>query len=286
MTFQKQYLKILDIVSRDIERVSEKAVYNSDFREPLKSVVGSFLLTPSKKIRTLVTLLCLRAYGADVTENHIKLLAAVELIHNASLIHDDIIDESDTRRNEQTINSAYDNKLAVISGDYILSAALKFLNELNSPEIIAAFAETLSQMCESEAFQYFHKFKIYDIDDYLKKTNQKTAKLFATAAKTAFLLSKSDKLKAAEDFAENFGMAFQIRDDIINLKTTQTDLKSGIYNAPIIYSNDISDYESGIEKTCCLLNNYIERARKIADEMPDNIYGKGLLELLGLFENA
>ena len=190
MNFQTKYSEILNIVKEDIEAINKEITSLIQIEEPLKSKLIEFLQAPSKRIRPLVTILYLRACNINVTQRHYKLLTAVELMHNASLIHDDIIDESKTRRNNKTLNFEFDNKLAVISGDYILSKALYYLSEIKSPETIDIFAQTLSQMCEGETFQYFNKFEIPTLENYLKKTEQKTAKLFQSAIESAILISK------------------------------------------------------------------------------------------------
>ena len=249
--------------------------------EPLKSKLIEFLQAPSKRIRPLVTILYLRAYNINVTQRHYKLLTAVELMHNASLIHDDIIDESKIRRNNKTLNFEFDNKLAVISGDYILSKALFYLSEIKSPETIDIFAQTLSQMCEGETFQYFNKFEIPTLENYLKKTEQKTAKLFQSVLESAILISKKELFHNASEFGKNFGTAFQIRDDLINVKTLQTDITDGIYTAPVIFAGNTQNLQNGIEKTYCLLDKYIEKAKQ---NLPaeNNKYKHALEELLEL----
>lgn len=286
MSFKEQYNNILNIVNNDIERVNKELTAFININEPLKTKLINFLTAPSKRIRPLLTFLYLRANNIEITDNHYTLLTAIELVHNASLIHDDIIDGSKTRRCEKTLNCEFDNKLAVIAGDYILSTALKKISVLNSPETIDMFAQTLADMCEGETFQYFNKYKIPSLEDYLKKTEQKTAKLFQTALEASVLISKSGNRNNASELGRNFGIAFQIRDDLINVKTLQSDISDGIYTAPVIFSDSTSATESGIEKTYCLLNNYINTSKKLLEKTENNKYKKALTELLELFNNG
>lgn len=286
MSFKEEYNNILNIVKDDVDRVNKELISFININEPLKTKLVNFLTAPSKRIRPLLTFLYLRAYNIEVTERHYTLLTAIELVHNASLIHDDIIDESKTRRCEKTLNCEFDNKLAVIAGDYILSEALKKISLLNSSETIDMFAQTLADMCEGETFQYFNKFKIPTLDEYLKKTEQKTAKLFQTALEASALISDSKSAKQAAEFGKNFGIAFQIRDDLINVKTLQADISDGIYTAPVIFSNSTSVSQSGIEKTNCLLNNYINNAKQLLQNVENNKYKEALIELLELFNNG
>ena len=160
MSFKEQYNNILNVIENDIDRVNVQLISFIDISEPLKTKLIDFLTAPSKRIRPVLTFLYLRANNIEITDKHYNLLTAVELVHNASLIHDDIIDMSKARRNKKTLNFEFDNKLAVIAGDYILSEALKKISLLCSSEITDLFAGTLEQMCKGETFQYFSKYKI------------------------------------------------------------------------------------------------------------------------------
>lgn len=285
MTFNEEYLHILNTVKEDIEVVNKNLTSFINISEPLKTKLCNFLTSPSKRIRSLLTFLYLRANEIELTDKHYTLLTAVELVHNASLIHDDVIDNSKTRRTENTLNFEFDSKLAVIAGDYVLSTALRKINLLNIPKTIDMFAQTLAQMCDGETFQYFNKFKIPTLENYIDKTTKKTAKLFQTGLEASFLISDSKNIKQASDFGKNFGIAFQIRDDLINVKTTQTDISDGIYNAPVIFSGNTTELKSGIEKTYCLLNNYIDEAKNSLEHIENNKYKNAIIELLELLRN-
>lgn len=283
MSFQEKYSKILNTVKNEIEDVCINLTSDINIQEPLNTKLSNILNAPSKHIRPLISFLYLKALGLNIDEKQIILQTAIELVHNASLIHDDVIDDSEIRRNIKTINKDFDNKLAVISGDYILSIALNYIAKLNSIKIVEMFAETLSFMTKGEINQQFSKFQIPTIGDYIKKTEQKTAKLFETAICGSLLLANSNE--NALVFAKNFGIAFQIRDDIINIKTSKTDIKDGIYTAPIIYAGNTENYTNGIEKSQILLNNYIENAYQAIKHIEENKYKIAIIELLGLLKN-
>lgn len=283
MSFQEKYSQILNLAKKEIEEIRYNLTADINIQEPLKTKLSNILNAPSKHIRPLISFLYLKAIDLNIDQKQILFQTAIELVHNASLIHDDVIDNSDIRRNSKTINNEFDNKLAVISGDYILSIALHKISKLNSPQIIEMFAETLSFMTNGEINQQFSKFKIPTIGDYIKKTEQKTAKLFETAICGSLILANSNE--KASDFAKNFGIAFQIRDDIINIKTTKTDIKDGIYTAPIIYTGNIENYQNGIEKSHTLLNNYIDNAYQAINHIEENKYKIAIKELLGLLKN-
>ncbi len=284
MSFSEKYSKILGLVKIEIEKVSQELTFGINIQNPLKSKLLNILNAPSKHIRPLLAFLYLKALNINIDDNQIRLQTAIELVHNASLIHDDVIDESLERRNTKTINNEFDNKFAVITGDYLLSVALKNITKLNSIPLIEMFSDTLDAMTNGEINQRLNKYKIPTIEEYLKKTEQKTAKLFETGLCGSLLIAKSNK--NCNEFAKNFGIAFQIRDDIINLKTTKSDIKEGIYNAPVIFAGSIKNYENGIEKAHILLNNYIEKALQEINDLEDNKYKTALKELLGLIANG
>lgn len=190
MSFTEKYLPIFDVVKPDIERVEADSLDSISIDEPLKSKLFEVLNAPSKHIRAVLAFLFLKAQGREIDEKQIVFQSAIELVHNASLIHDDVIDESQSRRAVQTINSKFGNKLAVITGDYLLSVALKKIRTLDAPEIIDMFAQTLDDMCQGEIKQDFSRFKIPSIEEYLEKTRLKTAKLFETAICGSFFLAK------------------------------------------------------------------------------------------------
>jgi geranylgeranyl pyrophosphate synthase len=233
-----------------------------------------------------VAFLYLRAYGIELTQAQYDVQTAIELIHNATLIHDDVIDNSDTRRGQKTLNSEFDNSLAVISGDFLLSAAMKKLLNLNSCEILSIFARAIEKMCLGEINQYFNRFKTTSIDEYIEKSRNKTATLFMTSLESASKLNEKMDVKKALDFAENFGIAFQIRDDLLNFtekndKPTQNDFASGIYTAPVIFSEDI---RIGVEKTKQLLDNYVIKSVKSLETADKNIYTEALINLTELLK--
>ena len=292
MSFQEKYSPIFDIVKQDVERVENILANNIDVEEPLKSKLLELVKAPSKHIRAVVSFLYLKALGVEINKKQIIFQSAIELAHNASLIHDDIIDECTKRRSIETINSKFGNKLAVIAGDYLLSIALKKIRTLNTPEIIDMFAQTLDDMCQGEIIQDFNKYQITTIEKYIKKTELKTAKLFITALCGNLLLSETNINNGNDnycfnpyDFARNFGIAFQIRDDLINIKTTKNDIKEGVYTAPVILANSVENFSNGIEKTQILLNNYIDSALREIEKFNESEYKIALTNLLGLIKN-
>lgn len=279
----QKYLKILNVVQVEINQVLEQMSEGVEVQEPLKSKLFALLNAPSKHIRPLISILYLKAIGENIDEKQILYQSAIELVHNASLIHDDVIDESNIRRNIPTLNSEFGNKLAVISGDFLLSVALDKVIKIGDIELIKMFSDTLAVMSEGEINQYFNKFQIPTIDEYIKKSAQKTAKLFETALCGSLLIAKADN--NGLEFARNFGIAFQIRDDLINCKTTNSDINDGIYTAPVIFSGGTQITSDAIEKTRGLLNNYINNALDLLKDISENKYKLALAALLELMRD-
>ena len=306
MNFQKKYNNILNYEQENIKLVLKNMMFGIVVQEPLKSKLFELLNAPSKHIRPLVSFLYLKALGEKIDDAQVLYQSAIELVHNASLIHDDVIDDSKVRRSLPTLNSQFGNKLAVMTGDYLLSRAMQKVLDIGNLELVKLFSDTLEVMSSGEISQHFGKFQIPTIEEYIKKSEQKTAKLFETAVCGSLLVAEfgshpeslsedslefyacaqNDKVATGKLFAKNFGIAFQIRDDLINCKTTNTDISDGIYTAPVIFSGDTKVTSDAIEKTKSLLNNYIDEALKCLSKIDENEYKLALVELLELMRDA
>lgn len=284
MNFQKKYNNILNYEQENIKLVLKNMMFGIVVQEPLKSKLFELLNAPSKHIRPLVSFLYLKALGEKIDDAQVLYQSAIELVHNASLIHDDVIDDSKVRRSLPTLNSQFGNKLAVMTGDYLLSRAMQKVLDIGNLELVKLFSDTLEVMSSGEISQHFGKFQIPTIEEYIKKSEQKTAKLFETAICGSLLVAESNN--DGLDFAKSFGIAFQIRDDLINCKTTNTDISDGIYTAPVIFSGDTKVTSDAIEKTKSLLNNYIDEALKCLSKIDENEYKLALVELLELMRDA
>lgn len=171
MAFNEKYFKILNIVQKYIDKIDLTSEIS--IQEPLKTKVVEILNAPSKHIRPLVSFLLLKAIGAEIDENQILYQTVIELVHNASLIHDDVIDESLERRNVQTVNQKFGNQTAVILGDYLLAVSMNKVLQINIPELVNIFCETLKVMSLGEINQNLTKYKIPAINEYIKKSEQK-----------------------------------------------------------------------------------------------------------------
>ena len=285
--------------------IFEKLSQKNNGNELYKSDLCNYLLKSSKQIRSCLIFLFAKALNLNIDSEIIKLAAAVEIIHNATLIHDDIIDEATKRRGTTTLHLKYENKLAVISGDFLLTVALDMLVDL-PPQIMKNFSSALQQLVQGEINQYFSKNKTPTISEYIKKSQSKTAALFVTALKSLADLKAQNNTKTMENFANHFGIAFQIKDDIKNFicnetqKPTFNDLEAGIYTAPVIYAfgensniTELSTNEilnkiqnsNAMNQTQNLLNTYLNQALKDIDFVSENNYKQAIICLCKMLES-
>ena len=197
-----------------------------------------------KQMRPMMVLLFAKMFG-EVTESTYSAALALELLHTASLVHDDVVDDSMQRRGQASVNAIYNNKLAVLVGDYLLSTALVFTGRSNNPRItniIGALGQTLS---DGEIFQMFHSHeKLVSEEIYLEIIRKKTASLFSSCAEIGALSAGAsrDDIDRARQIGEYIGICFQIRDDIFDYysndvgKPTGNDMREGKLTLPIIYA--------------------------------------------------
>lgn len=303
MDFEKNYNGIKKLVKDDLDFL-EKGIKETFIKKtPLDNELLSFLTAPSKRLRPVLGFLFLKSLFNDISIEQKNIFLAVELIHSATLIHDDVIDNAQKRRNQETLNVKFDNNIAVVVGDLLLSVAMEKIISTNSIEVLEICTSALKSTCMGEINQYFAKYKITEIDDYIKKSKDKTALLFEIGILSSLCLNNKSKdmelKKAAKKFAQNFGIAFQIRDDLINLLNSDNlsnhDFESGIYTAPIIFAyqenkkilNEKNILEAikntrGIEKTKILMDNYFDNSILAIENIKNSIYKKGILELIEL----
>jgi len=201
-------------------------------------------LMRGKGLRPGLVLLSARATGTVVAD-HVTLAAALEMIHNATLIHDDILDDATARRNHMTLNLKHQNETAVLTGDYIFARAFVLASSLSSPSAIAAISRMTSVVCRGEIKQVLRRFDAaMDEDDYLSVITDKTAALYETAAELGARLAGASegRVRAMAGYGQAIGVAFQIIDDCLDLvgqeevmgKTLATDLDKGKLTLPII----------------------------------------------------
>ncbi|AUB39420.1 SPS, all-trans-nonaprenyl-diphosphate synthase [Nostoc flagelliforme CCNUN1] len=202
-----------------------------------------------KRIRPAIVLLISRATMLDqeITPRHRRLAEITEMIHTASLVHDDVVDESDVRRGVPTVHSLFGNRIAILAGDFLFAQSSWYLANLDNLEVVKLLSEVIMDLATGEIQQGLNRFDAgISIETYLQKSYYKTASLIANSSKAAGLLSEVSRetVEHLYSYGRHFGIAFQIVDDILDFTSTTdtlgkpvgSDLKSGNLTAPVLFA--------------------------------------------------
>ncbi len=202
-----------------------------------------------KRIRPILVLLSSHATNApnmNFSQLHITLAVLTELIHTASLVHDDILDSASVRRGAQTMNKRFNDRLAVLLGDLLFAQASICLAKIRSPEIVGIYGQVLGDLCAGEIQQMKQQFcSTLSWQDYINKSIAKTASLFAAGTHSGAILNNasSEAINGLKNYGQHLGICFQIIDDLLDVtgdakslgKEPGSDLKSGIITAPALF---------------------------------------------------
>ena len=241
------YLELVNLVGNKLNDVNQQIKYKLASEINLIHKMTSYhLKSGGKKIRPLLTLSSAKLCGYENGIRDVNLAACVELIHNATLLHDDVIDNSNLRRGIKTSNTIWGNKSSILVGDYLLSRCFEMMVEDGSPEILKLLSSTSSKIAQGEISQLEYKGEIDILEEtYFNIINSKTAALFAAATRVgACIANKNKKEKdALESYGRNLGLAFQIADDALDYYSTKTtfgkeigkDFYEGKVTLPIIF---------------------------------------------------
>ena len=241
------YLELKSLVGNKLDDVGHQIKYKLASEINLIHQMTSYhLKSGGKRIRPLLTLGSAKLCGYANGNRDVNLAACVELIHNATLLHDDVIDNSDLRRGIKTSNTIWGNQSSILVGDYLLSRCFEMMVEDGSQEILKLLSSTSSKIAQGEVLQLEYKGEIDILDEtYFDIINSKTAALFAAATRVgACIANKTKKEKdALESYGRNLGLAFQIADDALDYYSTKTifgkeigkDFYEGKVTLPIIF---------------------------------------------------
>tara|TARA_Y100001935_G_scaffold255043_1_gene266211 strand:- start:647 stop:1660 length:1014 start_codon:yes stop_codon:yes gene_type:complete len=214
------YLELKNLLNEKLHKVEtliqQKLKSNVDLIEKMSN---HHLSSGGKRLRALLTLGSAKLTGFKEQNRDINLAACVELIHSATLLHDDVIDESKLRRGFQTTNSIWGNQSSILVGDYLLSRCFEMMVEDGDLEVLKLLSSTSAKIAQGEVMQLQHKGEADILEEtYIDIINLKTASLFSAATKTGACLSKSNEKekKALESYGKNLGLAFQIADDALD----------------------------------------------------------------------
>ena len=232
------------------EKIKNKLTSDVDLAQ---KITDYHLKTGGKRLRALLTLGSSKLCGYLKGGRDINLAACIELIHGATLLHDDVIDNSDMRRGKKTINIIWGNQSSILAGDYLLSRCFEMMVEDGNLEVLKLLSSTSAKIAQGEILQLQHKSEIDMLEEtYLKIIYSKTAALFSAATKVGAILSKKNnkEKEALEFYGKNLGLTFQIADDTldynseINLfgKKVGNDFYEGKITLPIILLYQQTNY--------------------------------------------
>ena len=237
--------RVARVVQRHLDEVETQITQQvAAFDPAIEGYVTYAIGSRGKRLRPLLALLSGGATGA-VTTGHVDLAVIVELIHVATLVHDDIMDEAERRRSQPTVNARWGNSLSVLLGDCLFAQALNLSTNFDNAEISRAIARAAKDVCSGEIIQTQRRFDLHlAIDDYLRIIKMKTGSLFAVAAELGATINGAgpDAIHAMKAFGLKFGAAYQIYDDCLDIagsenatgKTLGTDLRKGKMTLPVL----------------------------------------------------
>ncbi|UCD84706.1 MAG: polyprenyl synthetase family protein [Deltaproteobacteria bacterium] len=303
-------LEAFDLINGELQRVEETLRKNIESQVKIIPEVGDYVLkSGGKRFRPSLALVSARLCGYQ-GERHINLASAVEFIHTASLLHDDVIDEAELRRGKSSVNSIWGNKNSILIGDYLSSRASSLVAHDGDLRIVKIFSEFISRMAEGELLQHAKRKNInLHEDDYLSIIKKKTATLISVACQVGAILGQSspEEESALTDFGLDLGMAFQLKDDCLDYTSEKeelgkgigADLKEGKLTLPLLLVlkkctaqekkaikkivsasvltkkelttvADLIDKYEGIDYTLDRANEYISKAKRHLDIFPDS----------------
>jgi len=198
------------------EKIKTKLVSDVDL---VKKMTDYHIMTGGKRLRALLTLGSAKLCGYTKGSRDINLAACIEMIHGATLMHDDVIDVGSIRRGKETLNSIWGNQSSILIGDYLLSRCFEMMVEDGNLEVLKLLSSTSSKIAQGEVLQLQHKGEIDMLEEtYLKIITAKTAELFSAATKVGAILSNKDQKEkdALKFYGKNLGLTFQIADDTLD----------------------------------------------------------------------
>tara|TARA_B100001063_G_scaffold240067_1_gene264522 strand:- start:102 stop:1115 length:1014 start_codon:yes stop_codon:yes gene_type:complete len=214
------YFQLKDSVENKLLLVEEKIKLKlSSDVELVQKMTAYHLDSGGKRLRALLTLGSAKMCGYSKGTRDINLAACVELIHSATLMHDDVIDNGSLRRGKKTLNKIWDNHSSVLIGDYLLSRCFEMIVEDGNMEVLKLLSSTSSKIAQGEVLQLQHQGEVDMLEEtYLKIISAKTAELFAASTKVGAILSemKNKEKEALEFYGRNLGLTFQIADDTLD----------------------------------------------------------------------
>lgn len=239
--------QIIALTADDMTAVNQKIQKQLTSDVSLINQLGYYIISGGgKRIRPMIAVLTGRALGYD-GDKHIQVAALIEFIHTATLLHDDVVDESDMRRGKQTTNEVFGNAASVLVGDFIYTRSFQMMTDLDSMRVLKLMSEATNVIAEGEVLQLMN-CNDPDISeaDYMQVIYSKTARLFEAASQSAAILAGAtpEQEKALQDYGRFLGTAFQLIDDVLDYdadnatlgKNTGDDLDEGKPTLPLLHA--------------------------------------------------
>ena len=241
------YTELKNLVGNRLDNVNQQIKYYlASEINLIHKMTNYHMKSGGKRIRPLLTLASAKLCGYTEGNRDVNLAACVELVHNATLLHDDVIDDSELRRGIKTSNAIWGNQSSILVGDYLFSRCFEMMVTDGSLEILKLFSSTSSKIAQGEVLQLEYKGEIDILEEnYFDIINLKTAALFAAATKVGACIADRNKKEkdSLESYGRNLGLAFQIADDALDYYSTKTifgkeigkDFFEGKVTLPIIF---------------------------------------------------
>ncbi len=263
----QNFEQIQDLMKVDMKKVDDILINRLDTEVDLINQMSRYIITSGgKRLRPLLLLLCAKATGYE-GKHHYPLAVVIELIHTATLLHDDVVDESNIRRGGDSANEIWGNAASVLVGDFLYSRAFEIMVEPDSMQIMRILSKATNMIAEGEVMQLLNIRNIgISQSDYYGVIERKTACLFKAACQIGAILSNTSKstVKALGDYGLHLGNAFQVIDDVLDYESSTEiigkevgdDLAEGKITLPMIYA---------LEKTSGAKNKLLKTAIKASD---------------------
>ncbi|MEL4305487.1 polyprenyl synthetase family protein [Methanococcoides sp. LMO-2] len=242
-------------------------ISSMDDSPQMQSVVGHICRSGGKKVRPIILMLASRICGGNY-EKSVNAALAIELIHSASLIHDDILDEGVIRRGVESAHKKFGPAAAMLAGDYMISKSIDLISSYAAP-VVREFGRAGMAMAEGETIDIKSTNGTFEDSNYFDCINKKTASLFAASAAMGAYIADADEAtaKMLKDYGEKLGIAYQIVDDLLEYTETSGDKRSDHESVSIlqIYQKDMSRQES-IQKATDVAIEYVDMAKEILEK--------------------
>lgn len=245
--------EIIKELSQDLKKVDSTILEFAKGKSPLIQEISNHLISSGgKRIRPILLILAAKLCGSKDSGHQHDLAAAVELIHSATLLHDDVVDDSEVRRGKKTANSIWDNKASILVGDYLFSIAFQLMVRSENLRVLDLLSKASSIMADGEVMQLENSNDInLSEEKYLEIIYGKTAVLFSAACEVGALINNKseEKIKSLSEFGKNLGVIFQIVDDLLDYSSKEqvlgkdvgNDLFEGKVTLPIIITSQMAD---------------------------------------------